>query len=80
MASYDEQEVKIKHYDQRIDEITTEARYQENAKSLGCFLGIRIHTTLSLIVETGDFYLFARKNTFAAFLRLAPREHFVQIK
>ena len=75
MASYEEQEAKIERYDKRIEEISTEARYQENAKKLGCFLGIRTHTALSLIVETGDFKRFAKGNTYAAFLGLAPGEH-----
>ena len=75
IASYEEQEAKIERYDKRIEEISTEARYQENAKKLGCFLGIRTHTALSLIVETGDFKRFAKGNTYAAFLGLAPGEH-----
>jgi len=75
MASYEEQEAKIERYDKRIEEISAEARYQENVKKLGCFLGIRTHTALSLIVETGDFKRFAKGNTYAAFLGLAPGEH-----
>ena len=75
LASYEEQEAKIERFDKRIEEIATEARYQENAKKLGCLLGIRTHTALSLIVETGDFKRFAKGNTYAAFLGLAPGEH-----
>ena len=75
MVSYEEQEAKIERYDQRIEEIAAEARYQENAKKLGCLLGIRTHTALSLIVETGDFKRFTKGNTYAAFLGLAPGEH-----
>jgi transposase len=75
MASYEEQEAKIERYDKRIEEIAAEARYQENAKKLGCFLGIRTHTALSLIVETGDFKRFPKGNIYAAFLGLAPGEH-----
>ena len=75
MASYEEQDAKIERYDKRIEEIASEARYQERAKKLGCFLGIRTHTALSLIVETGDFNRFAKGNTYAAFLGLAPGEH-----
>ena len=75
MASYEEQQAKIERYDKRIEEIAAGARYQENAKKLGCFLGIRTHTALSLIVETGDFKRFAKGNTYAAFLGLAPGEH-----
>ena len=75
MTSYEEQEAKIERYDKRIEEISAEARYQEDAEKLGCFLGIRKHTALSLIVETGDFKRFAKGNTYAAFLGLAPGEH-----
>lgn len=62
MASYKEQEAKIDRYDKRISEIAAEARYKENAERLGCVLGIRTHTTLSLIVETGDFKQFSKGN------------------
>ena len=72
MASYEEQETKIERYDKRIEEIASEARYQEKVKKLVCFLGVRTHTALSLIVETGDFNRFAKGNTYAAFLGLAP--------
>ena len=75
LASYEEQEAKIERYDKRIEEIAAEERYQKNAKDLGCFLGIRTHTALSLIVETGDFKRLAKGNTYAAFLGLAPGEH-----
>ena len=75
MASYEEQEAKIERYDKRIEEIASEARYQQNVKKLGCFLGIRTHTALSLIVETGDVKRFAKGNTYAAFLGLVPGEH-----
>ena len=42
---------------------------------LGCLLGIRAHTALTMIVETGDFSRFAKGNIYAAFLGLAPGEH-----
>jgi transposase len=80
LASYGEQEAKIERYDKRIEEIAAEERYQENAKKLGCLLGIRTHTALSLIVETGDFKRFAKGNTYAAFLGLTPGEHSSSIK
>ena len=47
MASYEEQETKIERYDKRIEEIASEARYQEKVKKLVCFLGVRTHTALS---------------------------------
>lgn len=74
MASYDEQTAKIERFDKRIEEIASQEQYQEKAKRLGCFLGIKTHTALSLIVETGDFTRFAKGNTYAAFLGLAPGE------
>lgn len=74
LASYDEQEEKIERFDKRIEEIASEKQYQANVKKLGCFLDIKIHTALSLIVETGDFKRFAKGNTYAAFLGLAPGE------
>lgn len=47
IASYEEQGAKIGRYDKRVDELATEARNQENTKRLGCFLGIRTHSTVS---------------------------------
>ena len=75
MASYEEQEAKIERFDKRIEEIAAGVHYQENVKKLECFLGIRTHTALSLIVETGDFKRFPKGNIYAAFLGLAPGEH-----
>ncbi len=75
LASYEEQLVKIGRLDKRIEEIAAESRYQEKVKKLECFIGIRTHTALSLIVETGDFFRFAKGNTYAAFLGLVPGEN-----
>lgn len=60
MASYEEQEAKIERYDKRIEEIAEQIKYDDKVKKLGCFLGIKTHTALSLIVETGDFERFAK--------------------
>lgn len=75
MASYEEAEAKIERFDKRIEEISEQAKYHEKAKRLGCFLGIKTHTALSLIVETGDFERFAKGNQYAAYLGLAPGEN-----
>lgn len=75
MATYEENEAKIERYDKRIEEISEQENYWENVKRLECFLGIRTHTALSLIVETGDFKRFAKGNVYAAYLGLAPGEH-----
>lgn len=74
MATYEEQESKIERLDRRIEELASDSAYKEKVKKLGCFLGIKTHTALSLIVETGDFKRFAKGNTYAAFLGLAPGE------
>lgn len=74
MASYEEYVAKIERFDQRIEELASQERYAEKVKKLGCFLGIKTYTALSLIVETGDFTRFAKGNIYAAFLGLAPGE------
>lgn len=75
MATYEESEAKIERYDKRIEEISEQENYREKVKRLECFLGIKTHTALSLIVETGDFNRFAKGNVYAAYLGLAPGEH-----
>ena len=75
MASYEEQEAKIERYDKRIKEIAEQTKYQDKVKKLECFLGIKTHTALSLIVETGDFKRFAKGNQYASYLGLAPGEN-----
>ena len=75
LATYEEQTAKIERFDARIEEIASQAEYAEKVKELGCFLGIKTHTALSFIVETGDFTRFAKGNVYAAYLGLAPGEH-----
>lgn len=74
LASYEEYTAKIERLDQRIEELASQERYAEKVKRLGCFLGIKTHTALSMIVETGDFTRFVKGNIYAAFLGLAPGE------
>lgn len=75
MTSYEEHDAKLERFERRIEEISSQSRYQEKVKKLGCFLGIKTHTALSLIVETGDFTRFAKGNIYAAYLGLAPGEN-----
>ena len=74
LASYDEQTAKIERFDSRIEEIAGQTEYAEKVKKLGCFLGIKTYTALSLIVETGDYKRFQKGNIYAAYLGLAPGE------
>lgn len=75
MATYEELTAKFARYDQRIQEIAGQEQYREKVRKLECFLGIKTHTALSLIVETGDFVRFRKGNVYAAYLGLAPGEH-----
>ena len=75
LVSYEEQSSKIERFDKRIEEISSQQKYQQKVKELCCFLGIKTHTALSLIVETGDFKRFAKGNIYAVYLGLAPGEN-----
>ncbi len=74
MATYDYLEAKIERLDERIAELASGARYQENVKNLNCFLGIKTHTALSVLVEVGDFERFESAGKFASYLGLVPGE------
>lgn len=65
---------KINRLDQRIEELASGEKYQEKVKKLGCLIGVKTHTSLSMIVEVGDFERFAKPEKFAAFLGLVPSE------
>lgn len=74
LASYEEQESKLQRLDERINSLAAGKSYEEKIRHLGCFLGIKPHTALSLIVETGDFRRFAKGNIYASYLGLVPGE------
>ena len=65
---------KVKRLDKQIEEIAIQTEYAERVKKLVCFLGIKNHTALSLIVEVGDFKRFPNAENFAAYLGLVPKE------
>lgn len=65
---------KIERIDKRIEELASGEKYQEKVKKLGCLIGVKTHTALSMIVEVGDFERFAKPEKFAAFLGLVPSE------
>ena len=74
MATFYELSAKLERFEKRIEEIASQKEYQTKVKQLGCLLGIKTHTALSFIVETGDFSRFAKGNIYAAYLGLAPGE------
>ena len=66
---------KIERLDQKIEELASGERYAQTVKNMGCFLGVKTHTALSMIVEIGDFDRFEKAQKFAGFLGLVPGEN-----
>lgn len=75
MLTYEQLKDKIDRLDERIEELATEDEYRENVSKLKCFMGIKTHTALSFVVETGDFRRFVKAGNYASFLGLVPGEH-----
>ena len=65
---------KIERLDNRIEELSMGDTYQENVQKLNCLLGVKTHTSLSMLVEVGDFQRFAKAEQLASYLGLVPRE------
>jgi len=65
---------KIAMFDARISELSHTERYEEKVKKLTCFIGIKEHTALAMIVETGDFKRFPTAQHYASYIGLVPGE------
>lgn len=65
---------KLERLDKRIEELAAQGEYRESVKKLTCFIGVRTHTALSVLVEIGDFNRFASAQQFASYLGLVPGE------
>ena len=65
---------KLERLDKRIEELASKDEYRESVKKLSCFIGIKTHTALSVLVEVGDFQRFASAQNFASYLGLVPGE------
>lgn len=65
---------KIERMDKRIEELANQNEYKEAVGKLSCFIGIKTHTALSVIVEVGDFKRFANAQKFASYLGIVPGE------
>ncbi len=74
LITYEYLENRIETFDKRIEELASETEYVEKVKKLVCFLGVKTHTALSCMVETGDFRRFAKGNIYSAYLGLTPGE------
>lgn len=75
LLSLQQSEEKIKRYDQRINELASQAEYKEKVDRLCCLKGISTHTALAVVAEISDFSRFRSANLFAAYLGLVPGEH-----
>lgn len=65
---------KLERLDQRIEELASKDEYKESVDKLCCFIGVKTHTALSVLVEVGDFHRFASAEKFASYLGLVPGE------
>lgn len=74
MIEYRHLESRIEKLDQRIEEFAMKDEYKESVDKLKCFIGIKTHTALSLIVETSDFKRFNRGDLYSSYLGLTPGE------
>ena len=75
LVTYEYLTEKIERLDHRIEELASGEKYKEKVKNMGCFLGIKTHTALSMVVEIGDFNRFEKAPKFAGFLGLVPSEN-----
>ena len=80
LLSYHALTDKIMRFEQRIAEFADCGKYRQKVQRLCCFLGVKTHTALSLITETGDFERFAKGNKYAAYLGLLPSEDSSAVK
>jgi len=75
LITYDYLKDKIERLDKRIEELASDENYQEKVQKLICLIGVKAHTALSVVVETGDFARFAKAEQYAAYLGLVPGEN-----
>ena len=66
---------KVDLFDKRIEELSKHRSYEERVRKLTCLIGIKAHSALATIVETGDFDRFRTAQQYAAYLGLVPGEN-----
>lgn len=74
LLTYNTLKDKLERLDKRIEELASRDEYKESVKKLCCFIGIKTHTALSVLVEVGDFNRFASAQNFASYIGLVPGE------
>ena len=75
LITYGELTDKVERLDAQIEQLAELDDYREKVSRLICFKGIKTHTALSLIVETGDFSRFESAEHYASYIGLVPGEH-----
>ena len=75
MITYRELTDKVERLEAQIEQLADLEEYRDKVRKLVCFKGIKTHTALSLIVETGDFSRFESAERYASYLGLVPGEH-----
>ena len=75
LLTYQNLSDKLERMDKRIEELASLEEYRKAVKKLCCFIGVRTHTALSVLVEVGDFKRFASAKNFASYLGLVPGEN-----
>jgi transposase len=74
ILSYNSITEKINRLDNRIKELAAGDDYRDKVSRLRCFIGIKTHAALGLVVETGDFKRFPNGSVYASYLGLTPGE------
>ena len=72
---YDQASEKVSRFDRRIEELAHTEVYEKRVRKLSCLIGIREHTAMATMVETGDFHRFPTAQHYAAYLGLVPGEN-----
>ena len=72
LIEYHHLDERVNKLDLRIEELANKEEYVEKVNKLKCFIGIKTHTALSIIVETSDFKRFTKGNIYGAYLGLIP--------
>ena len=75
LATFDNLSDKLERLDRRIEELSRDEDYDDKVRKLSCFIGMKTHTALSVIVEVGDFNRFSSAQNFASYLGLVPGEN-----
>jgi len=65
---------KVELFDKRIEEMAKMGSYVEKVSKICCLIGIKAHTALAAIVETGDFMRFHTAQQYASYTGLVPGE------